>query len=153
MDPVTVVRLLLQRTFAALPELISSWGLHPECAVRYSLIREYMILQNRKAPSIISGYRSLSKQRCLLDNWTSGYPSNTACSMPISKPACRSRHTTTVAGVPAATAIDLSMNAPDLEYFSLLWKQMPYGVSGSEFGDPNHFHVNLPFPQPANICS
>lgn len=153
MDPTTAVRLLIQRTISALPELITRWGLHPEAAVRYSLLREYMIMTNRKAPSIISGYRSPAKQRCLLENWNAGYALNGNCSMPVSKPACRSWHMFNVAGVPASLAFDLSFNAPDIDVFRQLWNQLPYSVSGTSFGDPNHFHVELPLHRPPSICN
>ncbi len=153
MDPTTALRMILQRTFARLPELISHWNLHPECAIRYAFIAELMLYAGYKPPGIISGYRSRSKQKCLLENWEYQYRFNGDCSIPASKPACRSWHTVTVAGVPASLAIDLSRNAPDLPIFANLWKRFPYGRDGSAFGDPNHFDVELPLHQPSSICT
>lgn len=146
------LQIFIRRVIAGIPGLVTQYGLHPEVAARYSLVKEYMLATGRKPPSIISGYRSTSKQRCLKENWLAGYRKNAACDMPISQPACRSWHMNTVAGVPASLAIDVYSRAPDLPYFGQLWKQMPYGKAGSSFGDPNHFHVELPFHRPPSIC-
>lgn len=148
----TPIQIFLQRVIAGIPELVTEWGLHPETAARYSLVREYMLATGRKPPGIVSGYRSPEKQRCLLKNWNAGRAVSNNCSMPASKPACASWHMYSYAGIPASLAIDVYSRAPDLQYFSQLWKSMPWGVSGSDFSDPNHFQVELPGHRPPSIC-
>lgn len=131
---------------------MAEYGLHPEVAVRYALIREYLTRTGREAPKIVSGYRPASRQKKLLDNWKHGFQIHPEVPMPVSKPACRSRHTYTYLGTPASLAIDVDLQSDQLREFDRLWRTMPYAKSGSDFGDPNHFHVEIPLHEPENIC-
>lgn len=121
------------------------WGLHPEIALRLVVISYMLEAAGIPAPTIISGYRSAEKQKCLLQNWTAGRIVNQDCSMPTVKPACRSTHTGQFMGAPSATGVDLKMSRTTQFYFKPLWLLFNGARWGGDFAipDPNHYDAPI----------
>lgn len=84
-----------------------TWGLDKSFAGMVALFYAYL-LQYRLSPVITSGFRSPEKQKELQARYAAGDTSV------VVKPAETSKHSLTKWGSPAAKAIDISTNNPDL---------------------------------------
>lgn len=109
--------------------------LSPDIAYGYAGIDAYLWASTGQgAPRIISGFRSLSRQRQLAERWFSGNRVGL-----VAKPARRSWHT-------LGRALDLDRSDPNYNTFISWWKQW-YGPAlrvGETFGDPGHADVPGP---------
>jgi hypothetical protein len=122
---------------------MSKYKLHPDLAARYGVASAIVSAIGQQVPEITSGYRSLSYQRELYDRWKAGEKG-------IYKPAQYSRHTTTVLGIPSATALDVNTKRTGFQLFIAVWKALG-GNWGGDYknSDPPHFSADWPtYPQP-----
>lgn len=91
-------------------------------------------------PDIVSGYRSPSRQRELLERWRRGDRSGL-----VAKPACESWHT-------IGRAWDVQSDVSGFTLYADLLDFTERVRDGRVFGDPGHF--DLPGPEsPPNICN
>jgi hypothetical protein len=130
---------MMRRAVAAWNE----WGVFPEVAARIGVVSVIMEIFGQEMPTIVSGFRSIEKQRCLRVNWDAGRQVNFECSMPVARPATRSFHT-------GGLAVDVRVRDPGYAMFKRLWMMMPGAVWGGPT-DPGHFHYKLPFYTPEAI--
>jgi len=124
---------IIEIATSQIPIIRSRWEVADDLAVRYALINGiFRVLGGRNAPSIISGYRSLSKQARLHSQ---------------GRPAARfSWHTIKEGRRPAGRAIDLvSGNLKDLDIFAFYWVALG-GRAGKDFKKPDRNHFDSPGP-------
>jgi hypothetical protein len=87
--------------------LIDGWGLHSDLAAKSALFLAYLFTYDLN-PRITSGFRSPEKQAELQRRYEAGDPSV------VYPPAKNSKHSNMRLGKPAALAIDISTNNPEL---------------------------------------
>jgi hypothetical protein len=90
-------------------------------------------------PDIISGYRSPSKQRALLQRWNAGDRVGLTA-----KPACQSWHM-------LGRAIDVQTDVRGFRHYAYLLHEYTGARDGRAFGDPGHFDWPID-KTPPNIC-
>lgn len=127
--PAVTEKQLLDQARALFPSVQSRWQLDADAAALYAIAdAAFLLYLGRRAPEIISGFRTPEHQRRLRDQ---------------GRPAARqSWHL-------AGRAIDVDSSNPDVPLFAQVWEYLG-GRSGHTFGDPNHFDVPGPqLPPPA----
>ena len=107
-------------------------GLHPDLAIRHQVIVTIMLCMGYSSPRITSGFRSLQKQRNLIEQWDAGNKGGLR-----GRPASYSWHT-------VGRAIDLAFaHAAERDVYNMMAAAVGMRV------EPSPGHYDLPGePQP-----